>query len=91
MSSLEAPFTKEEIFMVLKESDVTRALGPNSFPLKFAQTFWQIFKDDMVVFFQAFYSYGDFDHRFSEAFFLLILRIKSPSSLNDLKPISLLE
>lgn len=35
----EAPFTKEEIFKALKDSDGDKATEPHGFPLKFAQSF----------------------------------------------------
>lgn len=88
--NIELPFSEEEILQSLKDADGDRALGPNGFSFKFAQSFWNTFKGDLVGLFQTFYFDAEFDHRFSESFISLIPKVKGPSLLNDFHPISLL-
>lgn len=87
-STLEAPFTKDEVFLLLKEVGGEKTLGPNGFSFRFAQSFWEVFKSDLIGLFQRFYMDTVFDHRFSKFFIALILKVKGPSSLNDFRPIS---
>lgn len=87
---LEAPFTEVKILKSPKEVDSNKAPEPDDFPLKFAQSFWDNFRGDLLDLFQGFYESREFDHRFSESFIFLIMKVKGPSSLNDFRPISLL-
>lgn len=74
----------------LRDADGNKAPSPDRFPLKFAQTFWKVFKGDVMVLFEKFFMDANFDHRFSESFITLIPKVKSPSSLTEFRPISLL-
>lgn len=53
-STLESPFTKEEIFKSLKELDGNKDLGPYKFPLKFVKSFWNVFKISWWLYFKCF-------------------------------------
>lgn len=87
--SLEIHFLEEEILKSLKEVDGHKVPGPNGFPFKFAQSFWEVFKGDLMGLFKKFFVDAEFDHRFSESFITLIPKVKSRSSLNEFRPISL--
>lgn len=90
ISSHESPFIKEDIFRALKELDGNKSLRAYGFHLKFAQSFWLVFKDELVALFRSFHFLGEFDLRFFEAYVSFISKIKSPISLNDFRPIFLL-
>lgn len=49
--SLKNPFSEVEDFRVLKESDGNKASGPDGFHYKFAQSYWQVFKEEMMTLF----------------------------------------
>lgn len=89
-SSLERPFTEEEIFSTLKDIDGDKAPGPYGFSFKLVQSYWHVLKADILGLFHSFHSTGEFDPRFSESFISLIPKVKSPASLNDFRPISVL-
>lgn len=89
-ASLESPFTEEEILHLFKETDGDKAPGPDGFSFKFVQSFGEVFKSDLIGLFEGFFENAEFDHWFSESFIALIPKVKDPSSLNELRPISLL-
>lgn len=82
-------FTEEEVLKALKEVDGDKSLGLDGFSLKFEQSFWDVFKRGLLGLFQCFYDHAELDHRFSESFIALILKMKGSASLNNFKPISL--
>lgn len=52
---LEAIFTEKEILRALKETNSNKALGLDGFPFKFAQTFWDVLKSDLLGLIQGFF------------------------------------
>lgn len=71
------------------EVDGNKAPGSHGFLFKFAQTFWDVFKGDLLELFQSFYENTEFDHRFFESFISLITKVQGMACLNDFQPISL--
>ena len=55
-TSLEAPFTLEEIYHTLFSCNPNKAPGPNGFSFLFYQTFWDTVKMDLFYLFQSFFS-----------------------------------
>lgn len=62
----------------------------DGFSFKFAQSFWEVFKSDLIRLFEGFFEYAEFDHWFLESIITLIPKVKDPSPLNEFRPISLL-
>lgn len=60
----------------LKEADGNKAPGPNGFPFKFMQTFWDVIKRDLLGLFHSFHEYAEFDYHFSESFISHIPKVK---------------
>lgn len=70
--ALETPFNEDEIHRALIEAGQGKALGPERFSFQFAQSFWNLFREDICGMFQEFYSTIDFDGRFTKSFITLI-------------------
>lgn len=87
---LEAPFTMEEVWRVVKESSGSKAPGPNGFNMACVQKCWQVTKNDIFQFLQEFHSNGRLVKGLNSSFIALIPKVVSPSSLVDFRPISLL-
>lgn len=87
---LESLFSKEEIFQALMDAEDDNALKPNGILFRFVKSFQQIFKGELVSLFQFFHLSIEFDCSFLESFISLIPKSKSPASLNDFRPVSLL-
>lgn len=58
---LEISFTMEKVYNALKDPYGDKALGLDRFPFKFAQSFWYVFKDELIALFQVFHCFGEFD------------------------------
>lgn len=69
MLTLDAPFSDEEAFQVLRGADGDKTPGPGHFRFRFAQSFWQMFKRDLMDLFHNFHGNVEFDHQFSEFYF----------------------
>lgn len=87
-ANLEAPFEEDEIRCALMEVEGDKAPGPDGFPFHFAQSFWSLFREDILGLFRDFHSTTEFDHWFSESFISLIPKNQGRSSVNDFRPIS---
>lgn len=74
---------EDKILIALKELDVEKASGPDGFSFKFDQSFWPIFKDELMSLFQSFHFLGEFDLRIFESFISLLPKVKISMSLND--------
>jgi hypothetical protein len=48
---LTAPFTEEEVKMVVFDMEHNKAASPNSFPAEFYQFFWEIVRPDLMSLF----------------------------------------
>lgn len=88
--SLEDPFTEKEIFSALKDSDGDKAPGHDGYIFKFGQSYWHVFKEEMMTLFHVFYCSGKSDPKFSKSFIYFIPKVKSPVFLNHFRPILLL-
>lgn len=87
---LIAPFTLEEIEKVVKESDSGKSPGPDGFNNVFLKEFWYLLKHEVHILFDQFYGNTSLPKSFLSYFVALIPNVKSPFSLKDFRPISLL-
>lgn len=87
---LEAPFTMDEIWRVVKESNGNKAPGPNGFNMGCIQKCWKVMKEDVFHFLQEFHSNGRLVKGLNSSFIALIPKVASPSSLGEFRPINLL-
>lgn len=51
---------------------------PDGFPFRFAQSFWDLFREDIIGLFQVFHNLANFDHKFLKSFIILFLKIGTP-------------
>ena len=52
---LVAPFSEEEVKMAIFDIEHNKAPGPDGFPAKFYQFFWDVVKQDLMSLFYEFY------------------------------------
>ncbi|KAL4318179.1 hypothetical protein GQ457_18G008490 [Hibiscus cannabinus] len=86
---LERPFTMEEIISALSSLDGSRAPGPDGFNMNFLKRFWTQLKDEILIFFEQFQKGEVRDVSFNHSFIVLLPKAKSPVSMGDYRPISL--
>ncbi|KAL4298113.1 hypothetical protein GQ457_12G008760 [Hibiscus cannabinus] len=86
---LERPFTMEEIISALSSLDGSRALGSDGFNMNFLKRFWTQLKDEILIFFEQFQKGEVRDVSFNHSFIVLLPKAKSPVSIGDYRPISL--
>jgi hypothetical protein len=80
----------EEIELVVKESDGDKCPGPDGFNFAFFKEFWYLMKNEVRIFFDQFHGNEELLRCLLSYFVTLIPKLKSPSSLKEFRPISLL-
>ncbi|GAU33007.1 hypothetical protein TSUD_358740 [Trifolium subterraneum] len=89
-SFLTAPFTLEEIERVVKDCDGSKCPGPDGFNFAFIKEFWELMKFEVRILFDQFHGNNCVPKCLMSYFLTLIPKVKSPQSLDDYRPISLL-
>ena len=87
---LVMPFLSEEIEMVTKESEGNKSPGPDGFNFAFFKKFWNLMKDEVMIFFDQFHANEVIPKSLSAYFVTLIPKVSSPMSMKEFWPISLL-
>ncbi|XP_028117415.1 uncharacterized protein LOC114315043 [Camellia sinensis] len=86
---LVAPFSKEEIWRAVKESDGNKAPGPDGFNMACFQKCWKVFKKEILQFFNEFYDNGRLAKGINSSFTTLIPKKDCPEGISNYRPISL--
>ncbi|KAL4383574.1 hypothetical protein GQ457_15G020780 [Hibiscus cannabinus] len=86
---LERQFTEEEVWSVLSKMEASKAPGPDGFNMGFLKKLWGSLKRDIMAFFDNFSSGNLEDFTFNHSFIVLVPKNRSPVSLDDYRPISL--
>lgn len=73
-TSLKATFSEKWNILTIMEVEGDKSPRHDRFPFKFAQSFWELFKDKLVRLFHTFYMTAKFDHK--KSFISRILRSK---------------
>jgi retron-type reverse transcriptase len=90
LEELSVPFTKEEIDNVIKSMPVDKAPGPDGFNGQFLKSSWHIIKHDIYKLCDDFYE-GNLDpESINMGHITLISKVPTPESINDYRPITLL-
>lgn len=55
-ASLVAPFSLEEIEVVVRDSDGTKSPGPDGFNFTFVKEFWYLIKNEVRIMFDQFHA-----------------------------------
>jgi hypothetical protein len=85
---LTAPFSLEEIEMVVKECDGNKSPGPDGFNFNFVKDSWDLLKGDIRILFDQFHGNECLPKSFLSYFVTLIPKVAF--GLSDYRPISLL-
>jgi hypothetical protein len=87
---LVAPFTMEEIDLVVRESDGNKSPGPDGYNYAFVKEFWYLIKEEVRIMFDQFHANEILPKSLLAYFVALIPKVSSPLELKDYRPISLL-
>jgi exonuclease III len=87
---LTAPFSLDEIYVAVKESDGNKSPGPDGFNYAFLKNSWDLLKAEVRIMFDQFHGIGVLPKDLLSYFVTLIPKINSPFGLGDYRPISLL-
>ncbi|MCH80987.1 LINE-1 reverse transcriptase like [Trifolium medium] len=87
---LSKPFTGEEIEEMVKSSDGSKSPGPDGFNFAFFKSFWDLMKFEVRIMFDQFHGNACLPKSLFSYFITLIPKVKSPQSLSEFRPISLL-
>jgi hypothetical protein len=88
-SNLCAPFSDKEISDALFQIGPLKAPGPDGFPACFLQRNWDLFKADVILVVQKFFSDGVMPEGVNDTTIVLIPKKDDPAELKDFRPISL--
>ena len=90
LDHLTTPFTTEEIDRVILEMPADRAPGPDGFSALFLKACWPIIKHDFYLLCDQFYEGNLNLQSINDSLITLIPKTRSPSTVNDYRPITLL-
>jgi hypothetical protein len=90
LSTLEAPFSQQEIDSVVKQLPLDKSPGPDGFSNEFLKRCWPIIRHDFYKLCAAFYDGNVCLQSINGSFITLIPKIDGPIRVNDFRPISLL-
>jgi len=90
LSSLVEPFTKEEIDQIVKHMPADKAPGPDGFNGLFLKKCWPLIKEDFYKLCFDFFDGQVNLESINTSFITLIPKVNSPETVNDFRPISLL-
>ncbi|KAE8729704.1 Cysteine synthase D1 isoform 1 [Hibiscus syriacus] len=88
-NALEKPFSEEEVWEAIANSDSNKAPGSDGLNLGFFKKFWSSLKEDIMLFFKGFYVGKEWDMEVNHSFISLIPKKDNPEGMEDFRPISL--
>lgn len=89
-TSLEVPFSVEEIKSVAWACEGEKDPGPNGFCFSFIKRYWDTVKSDIVSYEKYFEQYGKLEYGCNSSFITLVLKVKDPLKFSDFRPINLI-
>ncbi|KAK2406714.1 hypothetical protein QL285_042414 [Trifolium repens] len=87
---LTAPFSYDETFDAVKESDGSKSPGPDGYNYAFLKNSWDLIKGEIRIMFDQFHGIGILPKCLLSYFVTLIPKVNSLFGLSDFRPISLL-
>jgi hypothetical protein len=90
LEELSVSFTTHEINEVIRTMTVEKALGPDGFNGQFLKNCWHIIKEDIYKLFFDFYDVNLNLESINMAHITLVPKVQSPTTINDFRPITLL-
>ena len=82
--------SRDEINLLIKRIPSDKAPGPDGFNGLFVKRCWQIIKEDFYKLCEAFFNLEVNLESINNSFITLVAKINNPESVNDYRPISLL-
>ena len=67
-----------------------KAPGQDNFPIAFFQTFWEVIKEDVMIFMKEFLVRGKLSKHIGASFITLIAKKAGAKNIKDYRPISLI-
>jgi hypothetical protein len=90
LQAIQGLFTKQDIDNVIKNMPVDKAPGPDGFNGVFLKKCWNIIREDIYQLCFDFFN-GTVDlQAINSSFITLVPKVNSPSTVNDFRPISLI-
>ena len=89
LNLLAEPFLQEKIDNIIKRMPNDKSLGPDGFNGKFMKKCWQLIKDEFYVLCNEFFLDLNLEG-INSSFIILIPKKANPESVNDYRPISLM-
>ncbi|XP_020272038.1 uncharacterized protein LOC109847206 [Asparagus officinalis] len=89
-NDIEIPFSEEEVHKAIFDMNGDKSPGPDGFSAIFFQVFWEVVKLDIMRLFEEFYEGKLEINRINYAHIILIQKKNEASTVNDYRPISLL-
>jgi hypothetical protein len=90
LDDIAAPILQDEVDSVVKRMPNDKAPGPDGFNGLFLKRCWQIIKDDFYSLCASFSSRLDNLECINKSYITLVSKKDSPETVNDFRPISLL-
>jgi len=90
LSSLEVPFSNQEIDEVVKNLPLDKSPGPDGFNNEFLKKCWFLIKHDFYKLCSAFFSEEVCLQSINASFITLIPKVDGPTIISEYRPISLL-
>ncbi|GJX46034.1 RNA-directed DNA polymerase, eukaryota [Tanacetum coccineum] len=90
ITSLDAPFSREEIKRAVWDCGSDKAPGPDGFTFGFFKRFWEVIKEDVFVFVRSFQNRRVIPRGCNPSFIALIPKVNDPRFTSDFRPISLI-
>jgi hypothetical protein len=90
LQDLENPFSQQEIDAVIKNLPNFKSLGPDGFNNEFIKASWDIIKQDFYRLCSSFQENTSCIQSINSSYITLIPKTQDPQTLNDFRPISLL-
>ncbi|KAL4332330.1 hypothetical protein GQ457_07G007660 [Hibiscus cannabinus] len=87
---LELPFSVTEVWDVIRNSEGSKAPGPDGYNMEFFKAGWSFLRDDFMVIFDEFYRTGALPRGMNSSIVVLLPKIDSPRVISDFRPICLL-
>lgn len=79
----------EELKKAVFSSKASSAPGPDGFPIPFFQRYWEIINIDLLKLVNFFFAGDCRLHSINHSWIILLLKVSSPSSIKDYRPICL--
>jgi hypothetical protein len=90
LQQIDTPFTKEDVDKVISKMTLDKAPGPDGFNNLFLRKCWHIIKEDVYDLCMDFFSWRVDLQAINNSFITLVPKVNTPTNLNGLRPISLI-